>query len=355
MVNNNIKIKKILLYLGRTRPIGRDDYGIILLEKIEKKGYDIIGIILSEDDPINLYPEIKFRTRYFLLEELKLPKKMIIEKLNQEEFKLKFNSWLDEIKKSEPELGISFYAYWIPPELYKIPKNGFINYHPGPLPYLKGMEPDTFAILEGWKKIWGTTHRIDMEFDQGEILTITKKYKISKYSTPIQILYNLTMLGVDSIVKAIKLIEKKEKIAAKSIFGTNASRKKAKESSYLDFSFDKNINIERKLRAFCGQDIGIRYKVRFNDKEYIIFDLETFKSKKYSNIKSGQFLGNYIGKGRFYNQPIFKTLDGFCVLLIDETCEKFFREWIIPPRKRKKRTSLKIILDSIKNYLNSSK
>lgn len=341
-------INNVLLYIGRNRPSGRDDYGLLLFEKIEKKGYNVKGIILDKEDPMNLYPEVKCRKRFFLPEELQLKKNEIKNKLKDDNFKFKILNWIEEIKNFEFDIGIVFYGFWIPPELFKIPKYGFINYHPGPLPYLRGMEPDTFAILEGWKKIWGTVHKVEDDFDKGELINKTKIYKISKYSTPIQILYNLTIFGVDAIVEALKKLEKKKNFTKIQTIGSYATLKKAILLSNIDFEKDNCETIWRKLRAFCGQDIGIRLKVNINDVEFIVFDLEYYKTPLFSNVKSGTLMGYYLGRGRFMNQPIIKVKDGICLMLVDIECKRFFKEWLIPPRKRKKRTSFSLILKSIK-------
>ncbi|MCX8059491.1 MAG: formyltransferase family protein [Spirochaetes bacterium] len=346
-------INNVLLYLGRNRPTGRDDYGMILFEKLEKEGYNIEGLIIYKDDPINLYPEVKMKKRFFLPDELKLKRTEIIEKLKIDEVKTNINNWLNEIRKLNLDIGIVFYGNWIPSELFSIPRYGFINYHPGPLPYLRGMEPDTFAILEGWKKIWGTVHKVEEDFDKGDLIAKTGIYKISKYSTPIQVLYNLTMLGVDAILKSLDKLETKKNFTKIQSSGSYATLKKAKELSFIDFEKDNCEIIWRKLRAFCGQDIGIRLKVKINGEEFIIFDLELYKTKILTKIKPGTLMGLYMGRGKFRNQPILKVKDGFCIMLVDNECEKFFREWIIPPRKRKRRTSFKLLLKSINLKYNS--
>lgn len=71
------------------------------------------------------------------------------------------------------DLGISYcYPKKIKEPLLSKPGNGFINYHPGPLPKYKGPNEYQDAIKN--KEVnWGVTvHKMTENFDDGEILKV---------------------------------------------------------------------------------------------------------------------------------------------------------------------------------------
>jgi methionyl-tRNA formyltransferase len=70
-------------------------------------------------------------------------------------------------------LGVSYcYPRKISKELLDMPKIGFVNYHPGPLPKYKGPTEYEDAIKN--KEIhWGVTvHQMNEEYDSGKIIQI---------------------------------------------------------------------------------------------------------------------------------------------------------------------------------------
>jgi len=89
----------------------------------------------------------------------------------------------DEPKKTNFDLGVSYcYPRKISKELLAIPKKGFVNYHPGPLPKYKGPTELTDAIKN--KEInWGVTiHQMNEEYDSGKIIKV-KKIKLHEPPT----------------------------------------------------------------------------------------------------------------------------------------------------------------------------
>lgn len=89
----------------------------------------------------------------------------------------------DEPGKTKFELGVSYcYPRKISKELLSIPKKGFVNYHPGPLPKYKGPTELTDAIKN--KEInWGVTiHQMNEEYDSGKIIKV-KKIKLHEPPT----------------------------------------------------------------------------------------------------------------------------------------------------------------------------
>ena len=77
---------------------------------------------------------------------------------------------------SEPfDLGVSYcYPKKIKEPLLSTPKNGFVNYHPAPLPKYKG-PTELIKAIENKEMDWGVTvHYMDENYDTGPIIKIKK-------------------------------------------------------------------------------------------------------------------------------------------------------------------------------------
>jgi len=77
----------------------------------------------------------------------------------------------EEIKKypEDYDLGVSFlYTHKIPAE--QIQNHIWINFHPGPLPEMRGRNLAYHAIMEGRKEFGATLHYMDADYDTGDII-----------------------------------------------------------------------------------------------------------------------------------------------------------------------------------------
>jgi methionyl-tRNA formyltransferase len=133
-----------------------------------------------------------------------------IEKIKKflESKKMKFEIYTihDSPKDSSFELGVSYcYPRKIKNPLLSKPKKGFVNYHPGLLPKYKGPTELDDAI-KNQETNWGVTvHKMDEEYDTGEIIKI-KQIKLHEPPISIQELgavshYFLFDLFKETIVK----------------------------------------------------------------------------------------------------------------------------------------------------------
>jgi len=65
---------------------------------------------------------------------------------------------------------VACWPWRIPRELLPVPRYGFLNLHPSPLPELRGPEPLFWALRLGWTRTAMTLHLMDEEFDHGPIV-----------------------------------------------------------------------------------------------------------------------------------------------------------------------------------------
>ncbi len=92
----------------------------------------------------------------------------------------------DEPPKTDFDLGVSYcYPRKISKSLLSIPKKGFVNYHPAPLPKYKGPTELDDAIKNKETDWEVTVHHMNEEYDSGEIIKI-KQIKLHEPPTSTQ-------------------------------------------------------------------------------------------------------------------------------------------------------------------------
>lgn len=70
----------------------------------------------------------------------------------------------------QPDLGcVACWPWRLPPALLALPRLGWLNLHPSPLPLLRGPEPLFWALHAGWQQSAVTLHWMDDQFDTGAI------------------------------------------------------------------------------------------------------------------------------------------------------------------------------------------
>lgn len=73
------------------------------------------------------------------------------------------------------DLVLSF-LFWkrIGRPLIELPRLGCLNFHPAPLPDMRGIGGYNVALLEGWRE-WGvSSHQVDEDFDTGDLVQVDR-------------------------------------------------------------------------------------------------------------------------------------------------------------------------------------
>ncbi len=349
---------RVVAYLGLDRPNRRIDYGELLVNRLIESRHTISGLVIHPSDRLadlaRKYSIPYISTPLELLQPADKIKSALADNRQFIEF---YNIWLEHIRSFEADIGVTMWAHWIPKELFSIPPSGFINYHPAPLPQMRGMEPDTFAILEGRREIFGTVHKVNHAFDCGDILTWTKHIKIHRYDTPVSVLENLNREGISTIIHTLNAFANGtvHEVPQCDAEGTRTTRDMARRESFINWESDTVDVVDRKLRAFCGQDIGIRLKTVYREVIRDVVDLEGY----HGNFRGtpGEVLGLYNGRGFFKGQPVIRLTDGVVVLRLGKEITPlpyssiFYNECpqekLIAPGKRARSTGRKTIMRSI--------
>lgn len=309
---------RTIVYLGPDRLIYNEDLGIRWLKRLDKSPFQIVALIMSEKDPLYEHPLAKKFNQLPLPEALHGGMRKI-KRLLSEDMKAaaSVNAFNQSLKQLEPRIGLTIWGYWLPDELSSLPVNGFLNYHPAPLPELRGMEPDTFTILEGKEIVWGTVHKVSRQFDAGAIVKQSEKIKVLAYDTPSRVLNEYYIKGIDAIMEAgLELAKGRSAFlnqADMNQSATLASLKRAYQCSFIHPEKTSCLEVDRLFRAFCGQDIGIRPKICIGGKYFLVRNCMVFSC--HHSEKLGQKLNQKPFEEPWKSFDVFALKDG--VLMVD--------------------------------------
>jgi methionyl-tRNA formyltransferase len=135
------------------------EVGSICLEELIKNGANVIMVFTHEDDPNE---EIWFRSVKKIAEDNGIPVRTPA-KIDEKE--------LEELRKVEPELILSFYyRAMIPKEALDMPRLGAYNIHGALLPRYRGRACVNWAVLNGETETGATLHVMTEFADRGDII-----------------------------------------------------------------------------------------------------------------------------------------------------------------------------------------
>lgn len=147
---------------------------------------------------------------------------------------LRNNSKLTIIKNLKPDIIIAaFWGYILKKELLAIPSSGAINFHPGYLPYNRGMNPNVWPFIEN-TPAGVTIHYIDEGIDTGDIIA-REKVKIFPTDTAGDI-YDKTLIEIVELFKKIwpNIATGKNMRKSQSLYNEKSTFHKATDISYFD-------------------------------------------------------------------------------------------------------------------------
>lgn len=148
------------------------------------------------------------------------------------------------------------YGQLLPPEILKIPPQGFWNIHPSLLPLYRGPSPITYPLLFGEKKTGVSLIEMDERMDHGPILA-QKEYQIQNDDTQETLRKRLSDIGYELFKQSIQLLrdgklQKKEQDHSKATF----TRLLTKQDGFIPFEIvQKIIKKEDVSHAFIPQII----------------------------------------------------------------------------------------------------
>lgn len=229
--------------------MGTPDFASACLEKLIKDNYEISAVFSQPDKPVGRKqiltpPPVKtlaFNNNITVYQ----PKT------------LKDGEALDIIKKINPDIIVVVaYGKILPKEILTSAKYGCINVHASLLPKYRGAAPIQWAVLNGDKETGVTVMQMDEGLDTGDMLYV-EKTQIGENETSEELFDRLAVIGADSLVKALDLIEKGKAVAEKQPSGDfGYAQKITKAMSEIDWNEPaQNVhNLVRGLQSWpCAQ------------------------------------------------------------------------------------------------------
>lgn len=315
---------RILAYCSWFRPtLGRDCAEELLLG-LERRGHTLVGVISYHTD----MPWLELCARRGwnpipTLHEFGWPMSRWSHELEtNKQAQEKLESWLKPLEDLKPDIGFTFFASWVPPAMASLPKLGFMNFHPAPLPQLRGYFPEDLALLKGLKECGGTLHRVDRGIDEGAVLAYTQPAPTEFWDTPDSLMQRVSEWALPDIWKLFDQLEK-GKVEQKvqnpdEIY--EASYEALYSESHVDWARDLHAVLHRRFQVFRGQDHRMLLKASWNSVEYTIWDWELHTGNYIGN--AGEVLGSLSSSGGRIHPLVIRTLEGLCVIWEYEKYQK---------------------------------
>jgi len=283
------------------------------IDRLLDSRHDVAGVISAAD-------KLPWKLRDSGIELVRLPgelkwkKATIRRKLKEDpEFRERFAGFLDKVRGLRPDIGVVFYGGgWIPPQLADLPKHGFLNFHPAPLPKLRGPYPATMMALEKRDHASGTVHRVADRFDQGDIVGRTGEVDISGLASPNVVYHLLEEAGTDTMMDALDRIYRgtarfEPQDASKATYCT---RRALQEKSHIDWPTDEPAHISRKFDALLYTP-DIFLKTTFHGRPLRVMRVERNRTHGRKRGEPGEIIAKEGG------MPVIKTLKGAVTLDFD--------------------------------------
>jgi len=162
--------------------------GLEIAKYLVKRQENIVGLAIHEKDKQKFTKEI--------IKTVNLPKSKIFKANSLRDPKV-----VGKIKQMTPDIMIgAFWGYILKSELISIPPMGCINFHPGYLPFNRGMNPNVWPIVED-TPAGVTIHYVDEGIDTGKIIA-RKKVVVEPIDTGGS-LYDKTLIEIVKLFKQI--------------------------------------------------------------------------------------------------------------------------------------------------------
>lgn len=225
--------------------------GLKICQYLQKQNENIVGLCIHNEDKQRLTDEI---IKASGIDPRNIFKADV----------LRDKKTLEKIKALKPDIAIAaFWGYILKPEFFLIPKLGTINFHPGYLPYNRGMNPNVWPIVEN-TPAGVTIHYIDKGIDTGDIIA-RKKVKVEPWDTADSV-YEKTLVDIVKLFKEVwpSIKSKKNKKLRQERLKDNPTFHWAKDINSLD---EISLN-----SLYIGKDLINRVRARsYKDRYYSYF------------------------------------------------------------------------------------
>lgn len=198
---------------------------------------------------------------------------------------------ISEIGRFKADLHVSMsYDQILRETILGLPARGTLNCHAGALPFYRGRNPLTWAIINGEEEFGVTVHWVDLGIDTGDIV-VQIKVPIRPHDTYATLLASAEDLCADALVKAIADVyeDKDQRIAQTTIdpVGTYCCRRREGDEE-IDWT-SETVRIERFIRALVPPGPGAR--TTWKDTPYAVLAAQPIDQAKSYIGAAGEVIG----------------------------------------------------------------
>lgn len=180
--------------------MGTPDFAVGALEKLHKKGHEIVLVVTQPDKPKGRGKMVQFSP----VKECAMQLGLSVFQPNR----IKEQEAIQKLREQDADMFVvSAFGQILTKEILEMPKYGCLNIHASLLPKYRGAAPIQWAILDGEDATGITIMQMDEGLDTGDIL-FQKIVKIAEDETADSLHDKLSTVGATLIVEAIDKIEK---------------------------------------------------------------------------------------------------------------------------------------------------
>lgn len=182
--------------------MGTPDFAVPSLKVLLDHGYDVVGVITATD-------KYGGRGNKQLLESAvkKFAREQSLTILQPKN--LKDPDFVTELKALGANLQVVVAFRMLPEVVWAYPEYGTFNLHGSLLPKYRGAAPINWAVINGEQETGVTTFFLQHAIDTGDIL-LQKSMPIDPDDTAGEVHDRMMMLGADTVLKTVQMIEKGE-------------------------------------------------------------------------------------------------------------------------------------------------
>lgn len=206
---------------------GTPDFAVAPLQKIIDSGFEVVGVITQTDKPqgrkgILTPPPVKV-----LAEKYDIP---VLQPV-------KIRDEVESVQALGGDILITCaYGQILTQAVLDSFPLGVWNIHAGLLPQYRGASPIQSCILNGESETGVSIMKTELGLDCGDVLLV-EKTPINETETYRELSDRLSLIGAESIVKALRLLESCNcTLTPQGECGVNVVRKISKEHALVDFS-----------------------------------------------------------------------------------------------------------------------
>lgn len=179
--------------------MGTPDFAVGALQAVIDAGHEVLLVVTQPDREKGRGKEVQFT-----------PVKECAVKSGIEVFqplKIKTPEAVAKLKEYDADIFVvAAFGQILSQEILDMPKYGCVNIHASLLPKYRGAAPIQWSILDGEKETGVTIMQMNAGLDTGDIL-LQKKIEIAADETGESLFDRLAILGAETIVEALPLIE----------------------------------------------------------------------------------------------------------------------------------------------------